>query len=76
MWVNSCVIAPVDVSYSFFSVSPARQLFNRDTTAIFYRCSDGYVPTGPWPGFRVWGIKHILGVKYFGFYYCLKQTAT
>ena len=44
MWVHSCVITLTDVSYSFFSVTPVRQLFNRDTTAIFYRCSDGCLP--------------------------------
>jgi len=35
MWFHSCVITLTDVSYSFFSVTLFRQLFNNDTTAIF-----------------------------------------
>jgi len=44
-----------DVSYYFFSLSPVRQLFNRDTTAIFVVAPMGMYQPGPWPGLRVWG---------------------
>jgi len=45
--VLSCVLMLIDISYFFFSVVPVRQLFDRDTSAIFHRCSDGYIPTCP-----------------------------
>ena len=70
MWVHSYVIVLVDISYFFFSFSLVRQLFNRNTTVIFYRCSDGYVATDPWLGFRVWGDKvHFRGEKFLFLFY-------
>jgi len=54
MWVHSCILTLTDVSYGFSSVTPVRQLFRWDSTAIFYCHSDGYPPSGPWPGFKVY----------------------
>jgi len=47
MCVPSYVATLTDFSYSFSSVAPVRQRFNRYTTAIFYCCPGDYVPTGP-----------------------------